>query len=122
MRCLSAKGSNDEFGFASYLIRVRLDVNLADPNYLKFFLNSTHGRDEIDRRRRTSAGQFNVNSENLRSITFPCPPKETQLAVIEQLAEQESRLVQLQAEIASAQAIESGLREAILRKAFAGEL
>jgi len=109
-------------GFASYLIRVRLNRQIVHSDYLKFFLSSTQGRDQIDERRRTSAGQFNVNAENLRSISFPCPSTEVQLSVTERLRENESRLVHLQEELAKAQQVESGFRQAILRRAFAGEL
>jgi len=123
-RCaiFESAGNKAAFGFASYLIRVRLDQKKALPHYLAFFLNSTQGRTELNKRRRTSAGQFNINSENLRSIEFPVPPLDIQRQVIEALQERQSQIVQLQQEMLTAQHDESGLRESILRKAFSGEL
>jgi type I restriction enzyme S subunit len=123
-RCAIFVGGEQDtqYGFASYLIRVRLDLAKMRPQYLAFFLNSTHGRTEIDQRRRTSAGQFNINSENLRSIKVPCPPVEVQDQVVRELADRQAAVVELQQRLADTQSEASHLRESILRKAFAGEL
>jgi type I restriction enzyme, S subunit len=111
-----------DFGFASYLIRVRLKKTRVLPHFLAFFLNSTHGRQEIDKRRRTSAGQFNINSENLRSIELPLPPIEIQESIVSELRERQREINVLQHEVQEAKLHEDQLRESILRKAFAGEL
>ncbi len=110
------------FGFASYLIRVRVDQAKVLPRYLAYFLNSTNGRSELDSRRRTSAGQFNINSENLRSIPLPVPPIAVQQRLLEQLEQREVQANRLVAELTSTNSEGEGLRKAILRKAFAGEL
>jgi type I restriction enzyme S subunit len=115
-------GQVSSFGFASYLIRVRLDQTKVLPRYLAYFLNSTNGRAEIDSRRRTSAGQFNINSENLRSITFPVPNLPDQARLLEHLEQREAQAIQLVGELRSAMSDGVHLRESILRKAFAGEL
>ena len=115
-------GTNQSHGFASYLIRVRLNQDKMRPHFLAFFLNSTHGRSELDKRRRTSAGQFNINSENLRNIKVPSPPIEIQDKIIESLKDHQTKVTLLQNEIQAAQESELHLRESILRKAFAGEL
>ncbi|KVE69760.1 restriction endonuclease subunit S [Burkholderia vietnamiensis] len=110
------------FGFASYLIRVRVDRTKVLPRYLAYFLNSTNGRAEIDSRRRTSAGQFNINSENLRSIVFPVPNVTEQARLLEQLELREAQATQLVAEMRAVTSEGAPMRESILRKAFAGEL
>lgn len=123
-RCAVFHGQDrgQDFGFASYLIRVRVDQAKVLPRYLAYFLNSTNGRAEIDRRRRTSAGQFNINSENLRSIAFPVPSVSEQTLLLEQLELRESLATQLVARLREAKSEGTTMREAILRKAFAGEL
>ncbi|MEW6663772.1 MAG: restriction endonuclease subunit S [Thermodesulfobacteriota bacterium] len=123
-RCAIYEGDGDDqdYGFASYLIRVRLNKDKMRPHFLAFFLNSTHGRVELDKRRRTSAGQFNINSESLRNIEIPLPPLGVQDRVVETLRDRQAQVVQLQNALREAQESESHLRESILRKAFAGEL
>lgn len=123
-RCAVFDGTNQErtFGFASYLIRVRIDQTKVLPRYLAYFLNSTNGRAAIDSRRRTSAGQFNINSENLRSISFPVPSIAEQARLLEQLEQREAHATMLVAELLSIRRTSEPVRGAILRKAFAGEL
>lgn len=123
-RCaiFEGNGDNQNYGFASYLIRVRLEQEKMRPHFLAFFLNSTHGRAELDKRRRTSAGQFNINSENLRNIEVPLPPVEIQDRVVEALIDRQAKVHQLQSRLQNLQETEARLRESILRKAFAGEL
>jgi type I restriction enzyme, S subunit len=123
-RCAVFRSPQDgvPFGFASYLIRVRVNKNQVLPRYLSYFLNSTNGRAEIDSRRRTSAGQFNINSENLRSIAFPVPSIGIQERLLEQLKEREAQAKQLVREMSVVAEEGATIRKAIVRKAFAGEL
>lgn len=116
------RSTDDQVGFASYLIRVRLDPQQVLPLYLAYFLNSTKGREEINQRRRTSAGQFNINSENLRSILLPVPPVQEQARLIALMEERNQLARQLTGELRTAGAEGAQLRESVLRKAFAGEL
>jgi len=123
-RCavFDAKPKLRAIGFASYLIRVRLDQRRALPQYLAYFLNSTNGRSELNQRRRTSAGQFNINSENLRSIPFPVPSISDQERLLDELRQREAQATQLVREFEGTIAEGTFVRESILREAFAGEL
>lgn len=114
--------TEEPVGFASYLIRVRLDPQRVLPRYLAYFLNSTKGREEINERRRTSAGQFNINSENLRSISFPVPPVHEQARLFAMMQERDQLASQVTGELRTTEAERAQLRESILRRAFAGEL
>jgi len=109
-------------GFASYVIRVRLDSQQVLPRYLAYFLNSTKGREEINQRRRTSTGQFNINSENLRSISFPVPPIREQARLVGMMEEREQLASKLASELQITRPEGDQLRESILRRAFAGKL
>jgi type I restriction enzyme, S subunit len=116
------RSADERVGFASYLIRVRLDSEQVLSRYLAYFLNSTRGREEINQRRRTSAGQFNINSENLRSISFPVPPVQEQAHLIAMMDERDQLASQLTSELRTTETEHAQLRESILRRAFAGEL
>jgi type I restriction enzyme S subunit len=114
--------SAQKYAFASYLIRVRLDYRRIRPHFLSYFLNSSLGRIELNKRRRTSAGQFNINSENLRSIPVPVPPVDIQDQIIRRLNQKRDALLELRFDIKKSNSDSTALRESILRKAFAGEL
>jgi type I restriction enzyme S subunit len=67
-----------KFIYASYLIRARLNLAEASPDYIQAFLSSGVGKSALRERAKTSAGQFNVNIEGIGSILVPCPPAEAQ--------------------------------------------
>lgn len=108
--------------YASYLIRFRLDLKRVRPQYLSFFLQSPQGRDEIGKIRQTSAGQFNVNSENLRKIPFPLPSLARQDALVKTATEVQAGAAAIRAEVVETDEECLALQEAILREAFAGNL
>ncbi len=112
---------NAEFSFASYLIRFRL-TEACLPEYLAAFLGSVEGRDAIRRIMRTSAGQYNINSENLRNISFPCPPPDVQRKVIGKI----NAITEMTRQIIRERPADNNevrrVRKAILRQAFVGEL
>lgn len=121
-RCAVYTESSRPFAFASYLIRLRVDPLVLDPHFLALFLTSTMGRDAISRIRRTSAGQYNVNSENLRRIVLPLPPPSIQRKVTEKLIEQRNVISAIAARHVARSNDTDMLVNAVLSKAFAGEL
>ena len=63
-----------EYVFASYIIRVRVRPDVANPDYIVHVLNSGIGRQQIDAMSRQIIGQANINSTELRSLQIPLPP------------------------------------------------
>ena len=121
-RCAVYVEGSRPFAFASYLIRLRVDPDALDPHFLSLFFTSTLGRDAIAKIRRTSAGQYNVNSENLRGIELPLPPPPVQRKVTEQLIEQRNVIRAIASRHVARSNDADLLMNAVLRKAFAGEL
>ena len=121
-RCAVFEEQDRPYAYASYLIRIRPNCNLVHPQFLAFFLASALGRDAISERMRTSAGQFNINSTNLRSIPLPCPPLEVQRSVVKQMIDQRRIINGFMAAHSNIQNEDVTLRQAVLRKAFTGEL
>jgi len=121
-RCAVFHDQGRPFAYASYLIRIRTNPEKVHPQFLAFFLESTMGRDAIAERRRTSAGQYNINSKNLRTIPFPCPSLDIQRDLVEEMVHQRRIVNEVMAEHSSMEQQDGALRQAVLRKAFAGEL
>lgn len=65
------KFSNEDFVFASYLVRIRPNSDIITPEYLTAFLNSRYGILDIKRRARISINQSNVNAEELKRVEIP---------------------------------------------------
>lgn len=75
-KALSAAGfDGSECVYASYLIRARLADSRVSPAHLQAFLSSRRGRQLLRERAKTSAGQFNLNIEGLRSLPVPVAPR-----------------------------------------------
>lgn len=75
---------DDEYLFASYLIRIRLDTAVLNPHYVVAYLATSVGRNKIDLNSRTSAGQYNISATALRAIHIPIPPIARQLKFLAQ--------------------------------------
>jgi len=121
-RCVVFHEQGRPYAYASYLIRIRPNLEKVHPQFLAFFLESTMGRDAIAERRRTSAGQYNINSKNLRTIPFPCPPIDVQRDLVEEMVHQRRVVNEVMAEQSNMEQQDEALHQAVLRKAFAGEL
>jgi len=84
--------SPEEYVFASYLIRVRIDDSKADPDFVAYAINSPIGRQQIDALSRQIIGQANINSEELRGLQVPLPPLAVQKEIVERIAEQRRKI------------------------------
>ncbi len=76
-KCAVFRQSGD-WVFASYLIRLRVNPKLADPDFVSAFLNTRAGRLQIDRLSRQIIGMANINSEEIRGMIVPLPNLDTQ--------------------------------------------
>ena len=82
---------SSEFIYASYLIRARLKGSDISPIVLQHYLSEGEGRRALRARCKTSAGQYNINTEGLGAIPiprFPLPLQQTfatRIAAIEAL-------------------------------------
>jgi type I restriction enzyme S subunit len=108
----------DDYLYASYLIRARIDMTVIDPKFLTVFLNTATGRQAMQPFIRTTAGQSNISQEGLRQIPMIFPPLEKQLNFrhkveeIERMSEQKQR---------TSKGIED-LFATLLHRAFTGDL
>lgn len=107
--------------FASYLIRLRFDESRCIPEFVRYYLASSAGRQAINRIRRSSAGQSNINSANIKLISLPLPGIDEQRRIVERLTEIERASCALAIETDHNVDTKS-LRTAILRQAFSGKL
>ncbi len=87
-----------DYVFASYLIRLRANAEIADPDYLAFAINSTVGRQQVNMLSRQIAGQANINTEEIRSIEIPMPPPAVQRRMVRKISAGREKITTLKAE------------------------
>jgi type I restriction enzyme S subunit len=112
----------NDFAFASYLIRLRLDTKRADPRLVASYINSPAGRAYMFSERKQMTGQANVNATKLKALPLELPPLVEQHRIVGELDALQANvdaLKKLQAETATEL---DALMPSILAKAFKGEL
>lgn len=72
-----------DYVFASYLLRIVVDMQVADPVFVATFLNTPAGRLQIDRVSRQIIGMANVNTKEVRAFQVPLPPLDVQRGIVE---------------------------------------
>lgn len=72
----------DKYVFASYLIRVVINSDIADVNYINYLFASKIIRSQIDLFSRQILGQANINVDELKSLKFPLPPLPEQKKIV----------------------------------------
>ena len=108
--------------FASYLIRVRLDLNRAIPKLVAFYINSPLGRKYITSEIKQQCGQANVNSKKLKNMPIRLPPLPEQRRIVAYLDALQAKVDALRRLQAETGAELDALIPAVLDRAFKGEL
>lgn len=73
---------DDQYTFASYLIRLKMDTEKVNVHFINFLFNSPIGRIQIDMISRQVLGQANVNAQELQDFIFPVPNIEIQNQIV----------------------------------------
>ena len=72
----------EEYTFASYLIRLKLDTEKVNVQFINYLFNSPLGRVQIDMISRQVLGQANVNAQELQNLIFPIPDLKMQNEIV----------------------------------------
>jgi type I restriction enzyme, S subunit len=97
------RGEANKFSYASYLIRIRLNCNLANPDYINIYMNSAICRTtQIEPQIVQQNGQANFNGTKLQSILVPLPPLAEQSRIVARVAELRSLCADLRQRLTAA--------------------
>lgn len=111
-----------DYGFASYIITVRLDINKADPFLVAQYINSPLGRAYMFNERKQMTGQANVNAKKLKALPICLPSLPEQKRIVEYLDRLQSKIDEMKKEREKALEEMDALLPSILDKAFKGKL
>ena len=68
--------------FAGYLMRIRPDMSVISPDFLKLALNSKFVRRQVEVVCRSTNGINNINTAEARSLLIPLPPLPEQAEIM----------------------------------------
>ncbi|MBX9948751.1 MAG: restriction endonuclease subunit S [Candidatus Obscuribacterales bacterium] len=114
--------SDEHCSFAGYLIRLRPLRDKLDPKYLNYCLKSQFIREQIESAAKSTSGVNNINSEEIKGLHIPVPPIEIQLQIVESLDKKLTVADSVESQCSLALQRLLNLENAILRKAFFGQL
>lgn len=110
------------FLFAGYLIRIRCNQEQVLPSFLLNVLCSRVVRDVVEIGARSTSGVNNINSKELASLEFVLPSLKEQNEIVCRVEELFVFADKVEAQVNAAQTRVNNLTQAILAKAFNGEL
>lgn len=108
--------------FAGYLMRLRIQEDIALPSYIQFALSSPEQRHRVESIARSTSGVNNINTEEVRSLPFHLPPIDEQSEIVRRVERLFAFADRLEERLTQAQAAVQKLTPALLAKAFRGEL
>ncbi len=74
-----------DYVFASYLIRLEIKRELADPRYINAFMNSSRFQEGIKSRASRAVNQANISASALAGYEIPLPPLEEQQRIVAEI-------------------------------------
>ena len=104
------------------LMRVRFDHPWILPEYAEIFFQGPEARDRITAKAKSSAGQQGVSGKDIKAQPFALPPLSEQQEIVRRVAALFQLADAVEARVAAATARADKLTQAILAKAFRGEL
>jgi len=108
--------------FASYLIRIKVNQELLFSKYLNYWINSNWGREWARKVRTDGVSQSNINGKKLQQMPIPLPPLPEQHEIVRRVESLFTLTDHIEQRVAIGKERADRLTQAILAKAFRGEL
>lgn len=108
--------------FPDTMIRLRLNSRLVKTGWIGQIWQSRLIRRQIESKVKTTAGIYKISQPEIESVVFPMPPISEQFRICRELDRLSTIAERLESTVALALLRARSLRQAILQKAFSGEL
>ncbi|MBK8566808.1 MAG: restriction endonuclease subunit S [Saprospiraceae bacterium] len=120
----AAIAGKSEVGFlyAGYLMRLRANKKRLLPEYLNLALSSYKLRFQIEQTAKSTSGVNNINSKEIQDLEIPLPPLPEQQEIVRRVQSLFAVADRLEARYEALREKVEGLPQALLAKAFRGEL
>ena len=115
-------GVENDVAYPDTMIRLRVIREAVGESFFSYGWNSHMLRRQIEGAARTTAGIYKINQGHILDFLIPLCSKGEQTVVVNQLSEILSTIDKLEVEVDEQVSRFGALRQAILKKAFAGQL
>jgi type I restriction enzyme S subunit len=120
--CGMVRKLDEQLIYPDKLIRVRVNRQLADPDFVEALSASPQARAALAPSIKSAAGQHGISGADLKQLPIPLPPRKRQRQIISQIRRSFAAIDVLAAECSRASSLLDRLDQATLDKAFQGEL
>ncbi|QHC16792.1 hypothetical protein GR131_15735 [Streptomyces sp. GF20] len=120
-RAASWNGAVKDTVHQNHLIRVR-PGNLLLPRYLELIWNSPLVIDQLRKVARSTSGLYTLSTSKVKAVRIPVPSLQDQMALVEIADTRETCLSSARSALQHASARSKSLRQAVLSRAFTGQL
>lgn len=104
------------------LIRVRLDQNRVAPEFAEIIASSPQARGQLEQHIKSAAGQHGISGGDLKLLRMPLPTVDAQRVIARRTTTALREIESMVAEAATARHLLDRLDQAVLARAFRGEL
>lgn len=105
--------AEENFSFASYLIRINTDAERLLPEFLNFYMNSKIGQSKIRKYRTPGVSQSNINAQSLRNLILPLPDISIQQHIVDQLEALQSAADKIEGALKAGESLQKSLIQQI---------
>jgi type I restriction enzyme S subunit len=108
--------------FASYLIRLRVDTSIADPEYVAYFLNSVDTQATLKNLASRGVSQSNISASRLRGFPVTLPSLTEQRAIAATLSKLRAAIRVEVRRLSALRELKAATRAKIFQEGLRGEL
>jgi type I restriction enzyme S subunit len=108
--------------FESNMMRIRLSLERAEPNYIESYLQSVDGKSRLIRNAKWAVNQASINQQDVVSTLVPLPPLDEQRRIVAEVERRLSVVGEVESAVEAGLVRAGRLRQAVLRSAFEGRL
>ena len=121
-KCALVRETERGFAYAGYLIRLRPNPAVVEPEFLNMALSSFDIRLQIELDARSTSGVNNINSEEVKALHFNLPPLPEQHEIVRRVDALFALADQIETRYTKAKTHVDRLTQTILAKALRGDL
>ena len=122
-KCVLVRDLAEVTVYESNMMRMRLDENIVDPEYVTHYLSSFIGRKELTKNAKQAVNQASINQTDVGNALIPVPESlEEQRMVVSEINARMSVCDSIEKTVDTALQQAEAMRQSILKQAFEGKL
>ncbi|MCE3278109.1 MAG: putative type modification methyltransferase, subunit [Bacteroidetes bacterium] len=121
-KCGIVKHLKERTVFESNIMKVKVDLKMAFPEYVAIYLSSQRGLKELRKNAKQAVNQASINQTDVSNVNIPLPKMEEQKLIVQEIENRLSVADKMEESINDSLKQAEALRQSILKKAFEGKL